>query len=642
MTVTLEPEEGASDGEPDATRPAPAKPSLRGDRPDPAWSRPAFAGLLAATAVLYLWGLRGSGWANSYYSASVQAATKSWKAFFFGSLDAANGITIDKSPGFVWPMAISARLFGFSSWSVLVPQALMGVATVALVYLTVRRWFGAGAGLLAGGVLAVTPVAALIFRYNDPDALLTLLVAAATYAVMRALEAGSGRWLAAAGALVGAAFLAKMLQAFLVVPGFALVYLLAAPVPVLRRVRQLLVAGVAMVVAGGWWVLAASVIPRADRPIVGGSTDGTLWNLIVGYNGLGRIRGTVTTAGAGPGLQKVGVTRLFGTEMGDYLSWLLPAAFVLSVVALVVAWPSDDRRRTCMGLGLFGGTLVIGGLALSLSKGVIHGYYTVMLAPSAAATVAVGAVVVWWHRDRWLSRAALAVAVLVTTAWSWKLLERASAWRPLVREGLIVVGVVAFVGLLVLDRLRGALLVGVVSIAVVAALGGSTAWSVATASKPHTGSIPLPGPAGVVRTGIGGLPAAAGFRRSPLAGVIDSVTPGPALTNYLRDGSDGYTWAAAVIGGQQAAGYELATGRPVFDLGSHNGTDPLPTLDQFMHLVETRQVRYFIGQSPTSRGVMAGPEQASTQIFEWVDATFEPTSVDDTVVYDLYKPLATG
>jgi hypothetical protein len=146
----------------------------------------------------------------------------------------------------------------------------------------------------------------------------------------------------------------------------------------------------------------------------------------------------------------------------------------------------------------------------------------------------------------------------------------------------------------------------------------------------------------VVRTGIGGLPAAAGFRRSPLAGVIDSVTPGPALTNYLRDGSDGYTWAAAVIGGQQAAGYELATGRPVFDLGSHNGTDPLPTLDQFMHLVETRQVRYFIGQSPTSRGVMAGPEQASTQIFEWVDATFEPTSVDDTVVYDLYKPLATG
>ena len=195
----------------------------------PRWVRPAVGVLLAATAVLYIWGLSASGWANAFYSAAVQAGATSWKAFFFGSSDASNFITVDKTPASLWVMEISARIFGVNSWSILVPQALEGVAAVGLLYLTVRRWFGPAAGLIAGATLALTPVAVLMFRFNNPDALLTLLLIAGAYAVTRALEAASWRWLAFAGALVGFGFLTKMLQALLVVPAFALVYLIAAP-----------------------------------------------------------------------------------------------------------------------------------------------------------------------------------------------------------------------------------------------------------------------------------------------------------------------------------------------------------------------------------------------------------------------------
>ena len=211
------------------------------------WTRVSFAGLLAATFVLYVWGLDRNGWANTYYAAAVQAGTKSWKAFFFGSLDASNFITVDKSPAFLWVMEISARLFGFNQWSILVPQALEGVATVAIVYVAVRRWFGSSAALIAGAVVTLTPVAALMFRYNNPDALLVLLLTAGSYATLRAIESttsrGSTLWLVVAASLVGTAFLAKMLQAFVIVPVLILVYLVAGRPRLLHRAGQLAVAG---------------------------------------------------------------------------------------------------------------------------------------------------------------------------------------------------------------------------------------------------------------------------------------------------------------------------------------------------------------------------------------------------------------
>jgi 4-amino-4-deoxy-L-arabinose transferase-like glycosyltransferase len=395
--------------------------SIATGRDEARWVRPALVGLLTATALLYLVGLSASGWANSFYSAAVEAGSRSWKAFFFGSFDSSNFITVDKPPASLWVMDLSARLFGLNSWSILVPQALEGVAAVGLLYATVRRRFGAGAGLLAGAVLAVTPVATLMFRFDNPDALLALLLVGSAYALTRALESASTRWLALTGALVGLGFLTKMLQALTIVPGFAVVYLLAAPTPLRRRIGQLFVAGVVLVVSAGWWVAAVELWPASSRPYIGGSQDNSILDLVFGYNGFGRITGNETGSVVGGGGQgaagawgPTGLTRLFGVEMGTQISWLVPAALILGVALLWARRGSpraDGRRASVL---LWGSWLVVTGLVFSFAQGIIHPYYTVALTPAIGALVGIGAAWSWQSRSALVARLGGAAALTST------------------------------------------------------------------------------------------------------------------------------------------------------------------------------------------------------------------------------------
>src|SRR3954447_19621813 len=313
----------------------------------PGWERPALVGLLVATGLLYLWGLGASGWANSFYSAAVQAGSESWKAFFFGSSDAASSITVDKTPLALWPMELSVRIFGLSSWSILVPQALEGVATVYLLFRIVRRSTGSHlAGLLAGAVMALTPVAVLMFRFNNPDAMLVLLLVAASGATLHAIDETNVptgrplRWLLLAGALVGFAFLAKMLQAFLVLPALGLAYLLFARTPFGKRLLHLLAAFGAMVLAGGWWVAIVAMWPAGSRPYIGGSQNNSILELTLGYNGFGRLTGdeagsvgggggTGGTGGTGGMWGETGLGRLLSDEIGGQVGWLLPTSLLL-------------------------------------------------------------------------------------------------------------------------------------------------------------------------------------------------------------------------------------------------------------------------------------------------------------------------
>src|SRR3954470_7080029 len=387
-------EAGDPSGSPLAPAPAPAERSpwqrfIHGPAEDPSWARPALLALLVATGALYIWGLGASGWANSFYSAAVQAGTKSWEAFFFGSSDASNFITVDKPPASLWVMELSARVFGLNAWSVLVPQALEGVASVALLYAAVRRWFSPGAGLVAGAVMALTPVAVLMFRFNNPDALLVLLLVGAAYAVTRAMERGRSSWLVLAAFLVGTGFMTKMLQAFLVVPVFAAVFLLAAPTSFWARIRSLLLAGVALIVASGWWVAVVSLVPAAHRPYIGGSQHNSVLELALGYNGLGRITGTETgsvVGGGGPGGNVAGMWgatgwgRLFGSDMGGQVAWLLPAALVLMTYVLWLTRRTPRTSRTRSAVLLWGGWLLVTAGTFSFMKGIIHPYYNVALA----------------------------------------------------------------------------------------------------------------------------------------------------------------------------------------------------------------------------------------------------------------------
>src|ERR1700722_9437243 len=409
---------GASD-RPEGARPGMFRRLVRGRGDDPVWVRPSLLLLLVATAVAYLWALGDSGWGNSFYAAAVQAGTKSWKAFFFGSSDASNFITVDKPPASLWAMEISARLFGLNSWSLLVPQALEGVATVALLYATVRRWFRPGAALLAGAVAASTPVAVLMFRYDNPDALLVLLLTLAAYATVRALEEAKTWWLVLAASAVGLGFTTKMLQAFLVVPAIGAVYLLAAPTSVGRRIKQLLIGAVALVVSAGWWVAAVQLTPAVDRPYIGGSQDNSLLNLIFGYNGVGRLSGNESGSVGGGAVSgsrwgPTGLIRLFQTDMGGQISWLIPAALILTAAVLVLRFKAPRTDRTRAAVLLWGGWLLVTGLTFSYAQGIIHPYYNVALAPAIGALVGIGTVTLWQHRRRWLGRVVLAVALAAT------------------------------------------------------------------------------------------------------------------------------------------------------------------------------------------------------------------------------------
>jgi len=450
--------------------------------------------LLAATAVLYLWGLGASGWANAFYSAAVQAATKSWKAMFFGAFDSSNFITVDKPPAALWIMGISARIFGVNAWSMLVPEALEGVAAVGLLYATVRRRFGPSAGLLAGAELALTPVAVLMFRFNNPDALLTLLLVGAAYALTRALEGARTRWLILVGALIGFAFLTKMLQAFLVVPAFGLVYLIAAPTSLWRRAGQLLAGGVAMFVSAGWWIAAVTLWPASARPYIGGSQTNSVLELVFGYNGFGRLTGNETGsvgggAVAGSRWGPTGLLRLFSSDMGGQISWLLPAALVFFVALL---WFTRRARRTDQrwaAVLMWGGWLFVTGAVFSLAQGIIHPYYNVALAPAIAALAGIGAVSLWRRRDRVGSRIVLSVAVATTAVWSFVLLDRSPAWHPWLRVAVLVAGLVAAV-LLIVPRLRGRLMTAVAAVAIASSLAGPLAYSLSTAATPT----PAPSP----------------------------------------------------------------------------------------------------------------------------------------------------
>ncbi|MGW0771671.1 ArnT family glycosyltransferase [Streptomyces sp. NPDC002676] len=497
-----------------------------GTRPeDPRWVRPAFLGLLAATLVLYLYDLSASGYANSFYSAAVQAGSTSWKAFFFGSLDGGNAITVDKPSAFLWPMELSVRIFGLNSWAMLVPEALMGVGTVAVVYASVRRRFSPLAGLVAGAVLALTPVAALMFRFNNPDALLALLMSLACYFVVRAVEDGRTKWLVWAGVAIGFAFLAKTLQAFLILPPLALAYAVCAPVKLKKRLVQLGLATVALVVAGGWWVATVELWPAGSRPYIGGSQHNSFLELTFGYNGLGRINGDETGSvgggggGGGGGAGRWGATgwdRMFNSEIGSQISWLLPAALILLLAALWATLPHSRLRssggtpmapRTSVTRASFlvwGGSLLITVAVFSYMAGIFHQYYTVALAPYLAAVTGMGAGLLWERRKETWASFALAASVVAAAVWGYVLLNRTPDYLPWLKWLVLTGGLTAALGLLFAGRLSRQLALGTAAVGLLAALAGPTAYTLSTVNSAHTGSIPTAGPAGASMMGFGG------------------------------------------------------------------------------------------------------------------------------------------
>ncbi|MEW1689860.1 ArnT family glycosyltransferase [Streptomyces sp. NPDC091265] len=494
----------------------------RGRPEDPRWARPAFLAMLLVITAAYLWNLSSSGYANSFYSAAAQAGSQSWKAFFFGSLDSANAITVDKPPATLWPMALSVRILGLSSWAILIPQVLMATATAGVLYAAVRRRFSAAAGLITMAVFALTPVAALMFRFNNPDALLALLMTVTVYCVLRAMENGRTKWLVWAGVAVGLAFLSKTLQAFLILPPLAVLYGVFAPVPVRRRFGQLGLSALAMVVSGGWWVAIVELWPASSRPYIGGSQNNSFLELTFGYNGLGRINGEETGSvgggggrGGGGGGQwgETGIDRMFNSEIGSQISWLLPAALILLAAGVWLTWRAKRTDLARAAFLAWGSSLLMTAGVFSFMAGIFHQYYTVALVPYIAALIGMGVTVLWEERSRWWAGATLALTVVATALWSYVLLGRAPDYLPWLRQAVLAAGVVAAVGLLLVARLGRRLALAAVGLGFAASLAGPLAYTLNTLNTGHQGSIVTAGPA--TAGGMGGGPGGGGGRGGP-------------------------------------------------------------------------------------------------------------------------------
>src|SRR4051794_25403566 len=493
---------------------------VRGRPADPAWVRPALLGVVALAAVLCLWDVTISGTANTYYAAAVRSASESWKAWFFGALDPGSFITVDKPPLSLWLMGLSARVFGFSSFSMLLPQALGTIAAVGVLYATVRRLFGPVAGLGAAFALAISPITVAMARVDMPDALLVLLLVASAWLLVRAIETGRTMFLLWCGAVVGLAFMTKMLQGWMVVPALAGAYLLAGPPRLLVRIRQLALAGVAMVAVSAAWPLAVSLWPASSRPYIGGSTDGSVWNLIFGYNGFGRLTGAENGPGGGANFGGAsGLWRMFNEQVGGQIAWLLPFAGVALLAGL---WLTRRALRTDLrraGLVLFGLWAIVHIAVFSTQQGIFHPYYASALAPAVAALTGFGAVALArWARASWAGLVALAVAIGATAWVAVVVLARTPDFAPALRVVIPVAAALGIAGAVVLRlgvRARATLAVGAVC-AALALVAGPAAYSVATVGQSLTSNNVLAGPAsagagfGGGRGGPGGPPSGFG------------------------------------------------------------------------------------------------------------------------------------
>jgi 4-amino-4-deoxy-L-arabinose transferase-like glycosyltransferase len=625
---------------------------VRGREADPAWERPALWLVALLAGALTFWGLTRNGYANTYYAEAAQAASRSWTAWLTNVVDTSGSDSLDKGPLSNMLMGLSGRVFGFSSFSMLAPEALCGVGAVLVLHNTVKRALGHRAAILAALMLALTPIFVTMSRFNNPDALLVLLEVSAAWALVRALQSGRTRHVLLCGVFVGLAFNVKMLQAYLIVPGLAATLLIAGQGTVRRRVGQLLAGGAAMLAVSFVWYGAMMLIPAVNRPWVGDTTDNSWFSLIFGANGLSRVSGESSGPGGGVTFGgAAGPLRLFNSIVGGQIAWLIPLALAGLALGL---WTYGRTSRTDLRRSaylLWGGWAVVSWAMFSFSTGIFHPDYTTARAP-AVAVLAAGALVAMWDRScgsvAWT--VALAASLIGTATLAAVLLDRATGFVPFLAPTVMVLAVLAACVLL-LARLmptlgssstRNRLALAAAAAGLVAVLAGPTAYSIATVGKTLSGGDPLAGPAsaeGGLGGALGGGAPGAGFGgrglraggppgsvglRLPGAGAgrgigaragVEGIGAGPgaevskALVSYMKAHQGKATYLVAAVGSNTAGPIALQSGRNVIDMGGFMGADPAPSLAKLKSFIDSGQLHYVLlssGGSGSAAGALGG------------------------------------
>ncbi len=572
--------------------------------------RAAFPALLALSAAVSFFNLWRDWYTDPYFAAAVKSMLTGWHAFFYVSFDPAGFISVDKPPLALWLQAASAKLLGFGGFSLLLPQALAGVLSVALLYYLVRRAFGPVAGLLAGLMLAITPIDVAMNRSNNSDSLVVLAVLVGAWAISVAAETGRLAPLLLCALALGLGFNVKWLQALLVAPAFALPYLLSPVLPRRDRLARLALATGALLVVSLAWATVVDLTPPVQRPYVGSSANNTELDLALGYGGLSRLGGgsAVASAFAGqvgnaPG--DPGPLRLFDAQLGGQAGWLLPLALLGLVVAALQLWqparPEGRDKRAALrrpdeapparlflgrqrqALLLWGAWLLWEGAVFSAAN-FFHPYNLVVLAPAICALAAIGLVLLWrdYNRrggERWLLAAAIVGAALAQAG----IIAESPSWAPWLIPLIVVAAVAAGAALVAWwpdARSRGRVPLVAAGVGVLALLIAPALWSSVPLWHYGNPELPVAGP-DLLDPSV-----------APSASALDYLAP-PQFTRYLLANQRGERFALAVRYAGVAAPVMLAIGRPVMTYGGYLGLDRVLTPEDLARRVARGEARFF-------------------------------------------------
>jgi 4-amino-4-deoxy-L-arabinose transferase-like glycosyltransferase len=597
------------------------------------------AGIVALAASMYGWEAAHADY-HAFYAVAVRSMTTGWRAFLFGALDPNASITIDKIPGFLWPQAASAMVFGFHPWSLALPQVIEGVVTVLALSSAVRHWVGPRAGLLAGGIFALTPVAASLFGKVLEDAALTCTLVLAAAAWQRAVLTGRVRWLALCGVWVGLGFQAKMMQAWAVLPAFAIAYLIAAPPRRLTRLRHTLAAGAVCVAVSLSWVIIATLTPAADRPYIDGSTNNSAIAMVFGYNGLARFSSVgVSAAGTGSvaaaqggnfGGATSGWFKLLEHNLASQVGWLYPVA----AAGILLGLYRRGRGRTDQERGgtlMWTGWLLMTGLALSAGS-VPHSTYVVALAPPLAALSAyalVRTIAMYRSAQTRLERLALPALTAVTLTWAVYLSAAFPKFVPGIALPLAALAVTVVAVAVVARRIGGGtreLVTWPAALCCALMLAVPAMWSLSVFDSKYAGSSGNANAGGYT----GGMfhfppmmatPAlaqgknpqtnnSAGPGFNPFNPPTDLTAAQARLLTYLTNHRDGARYLVATESWSTATPYILNDEAPVLPMGGFSGAADFPQPQQFRAMVTTGQVRYVL---LTGRGMHLPDTRAAHQ-----------------------------
>ncbi|MDQ0708978.1 4-amino-4-deoxy-L-arabinose transferase-like glycosyltransferase [Arthrobacter woluwensis] len=653
------------------------------DRPAPRTGRwgPWPLGLLVlglGAATLTVWGV-WSGSRSEYYASIALSMSQNWHNFFFGAFDPSGTVTLDKIPGSFWIPALFVRLFGFSTLTVVLPNALAAVTATLLVAVTAKRVAGTTAGLVGGAVVATTPILVAVSRSNQAETFFVLGLALTAWAAVRALEQRSLGWFLLAGAFVAVSFQTYMLEAWAVWPALAAAYLCTAQ-PWWRKLWHTALAGVISLALSLVWIVAVALIPATGRPYVGSTLHNDPWEMVFGYNGLGRF-GTSTADSSAynsftpPFSGSAGAFRLFNEQLAGQIGWLVPVA-LLAVVVLAIL-------RFRPAVTVFLGVWILTFAAMFSAVAGMHQFYTAALAVPMGLAVGLAIGVARRRRVVWAQLALLGAAMVTAVAIAFVY----GGYSVAVAAVQVVLGLGAM-ALILRETRRGAgsrlwtsalLLCGL--------LLTPAAWSVVTiahpnASNPVAGGVSgmsfggrggpdgaavrfggnrqgfgqgqpgaLPGipPNGFRGRGLNGAPGGTGFPQGAAGG--REGTASTALLAYLRANRGDADYLVAAFGAQEAAGLITGTGgEPVLPIGGFSGNDPAPTLQKFTALVSSGALKYVLvgegGRGGGFGGGFGGAPGGSTatttasEIRTWVEANCTAVTADG--VTGLYQCTATA